>query len=375
MQIVAQNWLVLELTNSAFALGVVSALQFSPILLLSVFGGVVADRLPRRQILLATQTSAMILAFVLGILTEVGAVNFTYVMILAVLLGVVNAVDMPTRQAFVVELVAAKNLHNAIALNSAAFNAARLIGPAFAGFAIGVIGLSGGFYLNGVSFLAVIAGLLAIRTGRASVPRRVQVSSVLEDMREGIAFTVASPLILTLVLLVGLVGTFGMNLNVLIPVLARDVLKVGAGGYGVLTSAAGVGALVAAILLAYLNRAPKPRLLLGSVAALGISEIALAYVRQFALATVLLISIGFSMIIFTTLANTALQTATPDRLRGRVMSVYTTVFAGTTPIGSMFAGSLAESSGVGAPLALGGLISIGSLAITYRLHSTRSEQR
>lgn len=367
MQIVAQSWLVLELTNSPFILGIVSALQFLPTLVFSLPGGVVADRLPRRRILLATQTSAMLLAFVLGFLTQTGIVQIAYVMVLAFLLGVVNSVDMPTRQAFVVELVGGEDLRNAIALNSAAFNSARLIGPAVAGLAIGWVGLAGAFYINGVSFLGVIAALWAIRAGRRPVSRGVEAGSVWEDLREGLAYVAHTPVIWLVVLLVGLVGTFGMNLNVLIPVYARDLLQVGAQGYGLLTSAMGVGSLVAALILAFRGLAPRRGLVIGSAVALGALQMVMIVVQQFVVALVLLAAIGFAMIFFTTLSNTTLQTATPDRLRGRVMSVYTTVFAGTTPLGSLFAGGIAERWGVGISFFIGGVVSVASVGAGYLL--------
>ncbi len=347
MQVVAQDWLVLELTNSPFILGVVSALQFLPTLILSILGGVVADRLPRRRLLLFTQSSAMTLAFVLGILTLTGTVQIGHVMALALLLGTVNALDMPTRQAFVVELVGREDLQNAIALNSAAFNSARLVGPAVAGLAIGWVGLAGCFFLNGFSFLAVIGVLLTIRAGSRAVARGVQASSVAADLREGLEYVVHTPIVRFIILMVAVVGTFGLNMSVLIPVLARISLQVGPEGYGLLSSAMGIGALSAALLLASLGRIPRRRAYLASAGGLGILQMLLLGVHQYWLALLILVGIGFSMIFFTTLSNTVLQTSTPDGLRGRVMSVYTTVFVGTTPLGSLFAGTIAEMWGVG----------------------------
>jgi len=365
MQIVAQNWLVLQLSNSAFTLGIVSALQFLPTLFLSLPGGVVADRLPRRQILLATQSSAMLLAFILGFLTQTGAVQIGYVMLLAFLLGTVNSLDMPTRQAFVVELVSREDLRNAIALNSAAFNSARLVGPAVAGLAIGWVGLAGAFYINGVSFLGVIAALLAIHAGRRPASRGVEAGSLGDDLREGLAYVAHTPVIWLVVLMVALVGTFGMNMNVLIPVYAQSVLLVGAQGYGLLTAAMGAGSLLAALLLAFRGPRPGRRLVLGSAAALGALQMVMIAVQQYAIALALFAGVGFAMVFFTTLANTALQTATPDRLRGRVMSVYTTVFSGTTPIGSLFAGGIAEQWGVGVSFFVGGAVSVASVAVGF----------
>lgn len=365
MQSVAQAWLVLVLTNSALLLGVVTALQFLPILTLSLLGGVVADRLPRRRILLVTQFSAMVLAFVLAALTAADAVQIGHVMVLALLLGIVNSVDMPTRQAFVVELVSREDLRNAIALNSASFNAARLVGPAVAGLAIGWVGLAGAFFINGLSFLAVIAGLLLVRTGRRPPLRAVPTTTLWEDLREGLQYVAGTPTVRLVVLLVAALGTFGMNMSVLVPLLAREVLQAGAVGFGLLTSALGAGSLLAAMLLAVLGQAPRRRLLLGSAAVLGLFQVALAGVQQFGVAVLLLMGTGFAMIFFTTLANIALQTSTPDALRGRVMSVYATVFVGTTPFGSLFAGGLVERWGVGTAFFVCGLISVAAVAIGY----------
>jgi len=370
MQIVAQNWLVLELTNSPLILGILSALQFLPILVLSVFGGVIADRMPKRQLLLLTQSASLVLALVLATLVQTGLVTIGSVLILAVLLGMVNAVDMPTRQAFVVELVGPADLRNAIALNSAVFNSARLVGPAVAGAAIGVIGIAGAFYLNAVSFVAAIGTLAAMQAGRLA--RGGPASSISQDLREGLAYVARTRAVWLTILLVALVGTFAMNLNVQVPVLARDVLGVGAAGYGLLSAASGAGSLIAALLLASLSRAPRTQSLLVSAAVAGVLEIGLAVARQFAVAAALLAGVGFALIYFTTLANTVIQTSSPDELRGRVMSVYATVFAGTTPIGSLFAGGLMEVS-VGLSFAAGGIISLLSALLGYTLSSRSRE--
>ncbi len=374
MQTVAQSWLVLVLSGSPLTLGVVNALQFLPILLLSVLGGVVADRVPKRRLLLATQSSAMLLALLLGILTATGRVQVVHVFALALLLGLVNAMDMPTRQAFVVELVGPGDLRNAIALNSTAFNSARLIGPAAAGLAIGWVGIAGCFFINGITFLAVLAGLLAMNAGDRPTPRQVEPGSIWEDLREGLAYVAHAPTLRLVILLIAAVGTFGMNLSVLVPVLARDVLRVGAEGYGFLSSALGLGALLAALLLAFLGPSPRRRLVLGAAAGLGLLQMAMPMVRQFLLAVPVLAALGFFMILLTTLSNTVLQTSTPNALRGRVMSLYATVFAGTTPIGSLFAGAIAERWGAGASFFAGGLISVVATLAVYLL-SLRQHQR
>lgn len=371
MQVVAQNWLVLELSGSALVLGILTAFQFLPILLLSVLGGVLADRLPRRALLLVTQPVSMALAFVLAALTQTGAVRIGYVMVLALLLGVVNAVDMPTRQAFVVDLVGPEQLSNAIALNSAAFNSARLVGPAIGGVAIGAVGLAGAFYLNGLSFLPAIATLLPLRAGREPAVCPGERIPVLEDLREGLRYVARTPVVRLVILLVALVGTFGLNLAVLVPVLSRNTIGVGASGYGYLAAAAGAGSLGAALFLASLARTPSPTVLVAMAGVLGLLEVAAVGVAQFLPALLLLFGIGFAMVFFVTLANTLVQTATPTALRGRVMSVYTTVFAGTTPLGSLFAGSLAQAVSAGAAFAASGVICIGAAVVGWVVQRTR----
>ncbi len=366
MQSIAQGWLVLQLTNSAFLLGVVSALQFLPVLLFSLFGGVVADRFPKRRLLLVTQSCAMVLAFALAVLTSAGLVQVWHVMILATLLGVVNAVDMPTRQAFVVEMVGKEDLMNAIALNSSLFNGARVIGPALGGILIGWIGLAACFYFNGLSFLAVIAGLLAMRV-QSSVGASAIRQSIWMNISEGLCYIRQTPLILLLMSQIGLLAVFGMNFNVVIPVLARDVLGTEATGYGLLMSAMGVGSFFGALSLAYLSRTPRLSPLLIAAFFFGMLEVFLAGVRWYPLSALTMIAIGFFFVNFGASANTLIQTTVPDRLRGRVMSVYSLVFAGSSPIGSMFAGTVAYNAGPVAPLIVGGLICAIGATVGWRL--------
>ncbi len=360
MQSLAQSWLVLVLTNSPFALGLVGALQFLPVLLFSVLGGTIADRFRKRRLLLATQTAQMLLAVVLAVLVVENAVTYPDVLLLAFLLGLANSVDMPTRQAFVVELVGPADLLNAIALNSSLFNAARLVGPALAGLLIGAIGIAGCFFLNALSFLAVIAGLLLMRP-REERPRQIEsLAEVGRDLREGFAYVRASAPILGVVLLTGAIGTFGANFNVVAPILARDTLGVGAMGLGWLMAAMGLGSLIASLGLAYLGQAARPRLMLGSALAFSALELALAPVTSFGTALGLFAALGATMVVFSAVANSFIQLSVPHRLRGRVMSIYTTVFVGTTPIGNTLAGAIAEKYGASGPLFLGGLLSLGA---------------
>jgi MFS family permease len=367
MQTLAQGWLILQLTNDdAFALGIVLAAQFLPVLVFGLFGGVVADAVPKRGTIIATQVASMALALALGILTVAGAVEVWHIIVLAFLLGCVNAVDMPTRQAFVIEMVGREDVANAVALNSAAFNAARIVGPAIAGIIIGAFGVSTCFFLNGISYVAVIAGLLAMhvdqidargghRFGRSA-------GAVVENLAEGLVYVRRTPVVLLAVVLVGVVSTFGMNFNVLVPVFAKDVLHVGASGFGFLMAAGGLGSLASALGLAYAGRT-SARIVVAGAATLGVLEVALGIVHIFPLALALMLGAGFGSIAMTASANTVIQLNVPDELRGRVLSVYTTVFVGSTPVGGIVAGALAARFGASAAFVVGGGLSLAAAAV------------
>src|SRR5881398_869164 len=273
MQSIGQAWLVLELTHSAWLLGVVGALQFLPVMLLSLFGGVLADRLPKRRVLLFTQSFAMLQAVVLWILVASGHIQVWEVLVLASLLGLTNSVDMPTRQAFVVEMVGREDLPNAIALNSSVFNMARVVGPGLGGLIIAWAGVAPLFLLNAISFIPVIIGLALIDLrglytrkehivgGKgASAPRQ----STMQSLREGLAYVARTPSILLIITVIGIVSLFGINFNVVLPVFATNVLNVGAEGFGFISSAFGLGSLLSALWLAWSNRKPSIQYLLVS---------------------------------------------------------------------------------------------------------------
>jgi len=357
MQSLAQSWLVLTLTNSAFALGLVGALQFLPVLFFSSVGGTIADHVPKRRVLVITQSVEMILAFLLWFLVFEGIVTFASVLVLAFLLGVANAVDMPTRQAFVVELVEPDDLMNAIALNSSLFNAARLVGPALAGILIGLVGIGVAFFLNGVSFLPVIVSLLLMTVPAQPVRRLGSLKKITMDLREGFRYVRQTTPVLGVVLIMAAVGTFGANFNVVTPLMAQE-MGVGATGLGWLMAAMGFGSLVASLGLAYLGKEAHPGVMVGAAIVFGGFEIGLAAIQNFGPALVVLAIIGAAMVLFSALSNTFIQLAVPHRLRGRVMSVYTTVFVGTTPIGNTIVGALAERTGTAGPLILGGVLSV-----------------
>jgi len=361
MQNIAQGWLVLTLTGSPFMLGLVAAAQFTPILVFGLFGGIVADSLPKRPTLIATQTASMGLAFLLAFLTLTHTVQVWQVLVIALALGFANAVDMPTRQAFVIEMVGREDVGNAVALNSAIFNGARIIGPAVAGLAIGVFDIGVAFLLNGLSFIAVIVGLLAMRPSELNPARRVALPrtarAVVDNLAEGLRYVRDTPLVLLAVGVVGLVSTVALNFGVVIPAFARDVLGTGASGYGFLMAAAGIGSLLAALFIAFRGR-PDPRVIVGGAIVLGTLEVALGFTRSMPLALACMFGTGAGSISMAAMANTTIQLNVPDNLRGRVLAVYATVFAGSTPIGGLAFGALADAAGVAVSIAVGGAIAV-----------------
>lgn len=377
MQNVGQAWLVLTLTNSAFLLGLVSAAQFLPVLALSLFAGVIIDRVSKRNLLLVTQSALLLLALILAVLVSTGHVRYWHVLLLAFLLGFVNAFDMPVRQSYIVELVGSKDdLMNAIALNSAIVNAARIVGPGVAGLVLALWGPAVTFYLNALSFVAVLAGLWCIpdRPPAESTGR----SQLWEPLKEGLAYIRSTRAVWGPLLLLGVLSTFAMNFNVLVPVFARDALRQSAQGYGLLLSSLGLGALFGSLTLAgYTRRGPNPRLLLAAGVGLGLFQVLLAEVRVSYLGAALLLMLaGWSMVTFNASVNTTVQLAVPDDLRGRVMSVYTLLLVGVTPFGNLFAGTLAHRYGAPAAFLIGGGIGLLTslvAAFTYRSRARRED--
>ncbi len=365
IQVTAQGWLVFQLTNSVFLLGFVAFLSSVPIFLLSLFGGVVADRIQKKKILLFTQTAFMFLAFILAILTQFKLITAWQIMVIAVLNGVVMAFDAPSRQSVVVELVGKENLLNAIALNSAAFNSSRMIGPALAGIFIATIGMSGCFYINGVSFLAVIIALLMIKVN-GGVIKRESKGVLIHDLMEGLKFIRKHRIMLVLVVMVGITSLFGVSYTTFMPVFANDILKVGVKGLGMLMSATGVGALIAALFLARLGDFKhKGRLLISSAMIFSLSLVFFAASRSYPLSLISLILLGWASVTAISLINTVLQQLVPDEFRGRLMSVFMFTFAGFMPFGNLLAGSLAHSWGVPLTVMLSGVIcTVFFMAIT-----------
>jgi MFS family permease len=363
MQQVAQGWLVLTLTGDPFWLGVVATAQFLPVMILGLFAGVLADVLPKRQTLIAVQTVMMLLAVILTVLTATGVVEVWMIMVLAVLLGCANAVDMPVRQAFAIEMVGPRDIGNAVAINSAMFNGARVVGPAVAGLTIGAFGMAPAFALNALSFLAVIIGLSLMNDDELHlarlVPRPRSAGAVVENLREGLAFVRHTPIVLLAVTTVGLVATFGMNFQVVIPPLAQEALGSDASGYGFLMAASGLGALGAAVALVLSGR-PRTGRIIGGAILLGVASILLAMSTSYPVSLLLMVPIGAGGIAMAATANATIQLAVPDGLRGRVMSVYTTVFSASMPIGGLLMGAIASSLGILEAIAIGGVLSLAS---------------
>ncbi|HZR45079.1 MAG TPA: MFS transporter [Candidatus Manganitrophaceae bacterium] len=375
IQTVAQSWLVYRLTGSATLLGLVGFSGQIPVFLLAPFGGAVADRHPRRSIIIATQTASMLTALLLAALTLTGRVAVWHVYLLAGLLGVINAFDIPARQAFIVDMVGKGDFMNAIALNSSMFNGARIIGPAIAGVLVAAVGEGWCFFINGVSYIAVIAGLLAMEVKKPvrAGPQR----SALFGILEGFRYVVRTGPIRALLLLLGLVSLLGMPYAVLMPIIADRILHGGASGLGLLMGASGIGALLGTLGLAMRRQLHglETWVIFSSIG-LGVSLILFSLSRSFWLSAALLIPVGSSMMVGMAASNTLIQAMVPDSLRGRVMAVYSMMFMGMAPFGALLAGLLADR--VGAPMTIGiggGASILGSLIIGSRLRALRHETR
>jgi len=367
MQRVAQSWLVLDLTGSAFYVGLVDSIGTLPVLLFALYAGAVADRVSRRRMVIATQLGSMIVALAFAAVTFAGWQTVTLVIVLAALLGVAQAFDIPARQSFFTELVGLEDLPSAIALNASAFNATRLVGPAIAGVLIGAVGVAACFFANGVSYLAVLAALAAMHgpPGRRAVGPP---TSAWVNIREGLRYVSADARIRLLLLNVAALSIFGLPVLTLLPVVARQMLGRGAQEYGWMMSAVGGGALVGALSVAtFVSRMHKGRVLGVAAAVFGLALTGLALARTMAAVLVILVVLGAAMITTTALTNTLLQLLAPDWLRGRVISVYTFAFVGMAPFGSLFGGIVAEGFGVQAALALGGVLTtVATLAGVVR---------
>ena len=374
MNQVAESWLVYRLTGSALLLGTVAFASQIPVFLFAPIGGAVADRLNRRTILVATQSCMMVLAFALAGLTLTHRIKVWELMVLAALLGVVNAFDIPARQAFIVDMVSRDDLVNAIALNSSMFNGARVVGPAVAGIVVAAIGEGWCFFANAVSFIAVITGLLLMRLQR---PRLTIEGSPLENIIEGFKFVIKNRPIHALMILLGVVSFTAMPYAVLMPIFAEDILHGGAKALGLLMGCSGVGALAGALALAMKKSIQGlGRWVAVSCMGFGVALIIFSFSRYLWLSAVLLIPVGLSVMVQMASSNTLIQSMVPDQLRGRVMAVYSMMFMGMAPFGALLAGSIAHAIGAPWTVAMGGFVAIiGGAIFASRLPALRPAAR
>jgi len=363
MQQTAMSWFVYQITNSKLLLGTVAAVGSAPMMLFSIWGGSLADLYPKRSIIVATQTAQMICAFLLATGAWSGFATPLFIIIIAALNGVAMGFDMPARQAFTVEMASREDLLNAISLNSSIVNGARIVGPSVAGLMIGVVGVATCFLLNGMTFIAVIVGLLMMRLPPSERPAHAV--SAGEHAWNGIVYSIKHQRVRTVLLLFLAVGVFGWSYAVLMPAFARDVLGRGANGYGMLMSASGTGAFIAALVVATYGHLFTPRrLALGGVWLFSIALFAFSLSRNFYLALVFLLVAGFGMLLFFSTSNTVLQTIVPDEMRGRVMGVWSLVFGAMIPLGSLEAGALAHWLGTPFALSFGATICAVAALVT-----------
>jgi MFS family permease len=361
MQSMAQAWLVYRITGSSFLLGSVGFASQFPVFLVAPLGGIVADRHHRHRVVIATQIASMILALTLALLTLTGKVQVWHIFVLAALLGVVNAFDIPGRQAFLVDMVGKEDLMNAIALNSSMFNGARIVGPAIAGILVAKIGEGWCFFANGVSYIAVIVGLLMMRVQR---PARRAPASPWAHLIEGFRFVRQTAPIRAILLLLGLVSLVAMPYTILMPIFADKILHGGARGLGILMGATGVGALLGALTLA--SRSGVHGLgkwVAFSCGGFGVSLILFSFSRNFWLSAALLLPVGFGMMLQMSSSNTLIQAMVPDHLRGRVMAVYSMMFMGMAPFGAFLGGALADRLGAPLTVSMGAVACIGGAAL------------
>jgi len=368
MHSAAQGWLVLKLTDSPFYLGLVGMAGSIPILLFTLAGGVAADRFNKRNIILSMQGILMLLAFTLAFLVTTGVITVWHVLAIAFLIGTAHAFDIPARQSFFIELVGKKNLLNAIALNSAAFHGARMIGPAIAGVVIGHFGITVCFYINGLSFIAAIIGLIRMRFDE-DIPRRPVSKSISKEFMEGINYIFGEPRAYKLIALVGIISFFGFPYMTFLPVYAKDILKTGATGLGILMGFAGAGAFAGAITLAMSEGISRKDILL-SVAGIIFSTALLIFSSSETvwLSHIMLFLVGWGAVTQIATSNSLLQIIVPDSLRGRVMSSFTTVFLGMASLGNLAVGSLAYYLGTSTALMISaGLCLFVSILILCRI--------
>jgi predicted MFS family arabinose efflux permease len=367
MQQVAQAWLVLSLTNSPLRLGLVGSLTFTPILLFAIVGGAVADRLPKRRLLVLTQSLLACQTLTLAVLIWTGHVAYWHVCVLAVVWGVANTLDLPARQSFVVELVGRADVGNAVALNSAAFNLARIIGPAVGGLLLARAGVAPAYFINGAAFVVVIGTLLLVRARGAPLPRGG--TSIVEEIGAGLRYARGTPRIMLVLALLFVISITVFNFSIYVPLFARNVVRRGPEGFGLLMASVGVGAIGGALTLGAL-RAPSLRLLFATGFLSGAGLLLMSTVDDFVVAAAALFALGWVSVIVVTGCNVALQLAAPDELRGRIMSLHTFIYGGVFPFGAFSVGSISEAWGVPVAFRVAGLfalVGLGAVLAWWRL--------
>lgn len=355
MQSVAQNWLVLQLSGSSLDLGITVGLQFGPVLFLGAWGGVLADRVDKRRLLIVTQSVAAVLALILGVLAATDVVTVWMIWVLAGLTGCAVALDMPSRQSFVYEMVGPDHLANAIGLNAVIINTTRILGPAIGALLIAGLGVAPCFFFNAVSFVAVIVALVAMRRGELQPSKPVKREP--GQVRAGLKYVWRTPELRVPLVMMAVVSTLAYNFSVVLPLLTKSVYGRGGGAYGLLSAAMGVGALAGALLLASRAR-PSRRMLVASTMAFGVATLGLAAAPGYTAGLILLVPIGAAAILFINSTNSLLQLNAEDSMRGRVMALWSVVFLGSTPIGGPLTGALARGLGVRWAVAIGGAAAV-----------------
>lgn len=356
MQSIGQSWLVLTLTGSPFLLGVLGTVQFLPVTCFSLFAGVVIDKFPKRNILLVTQSISMLLALALALLVFTDHVHFSYLLILALLLGFTNNFDMPTRQSFTIEIVGKEDLMNAIALNSTTFNLARIVGPSIGAFMMAYLGAGWCFLLNGLSFIAVIYGLLQIKA-KPYVRKKKSEIGVLREIKEGVQYIARDRVLSQTLLLLFVIGTLGYNFNVLLPTFTKDILHMQEKTYGFLMSCLGVGSLVGALAVSIRSKkGPSLNLIMLCSIAISFLLVLIGFTQQYYWTGVGLAVQGLFNILMSTNCNSTLQIYSKEEYRARVMSIYSLVFTGTTPLGNLLSGYAADGLGADGAFILLGIL-------------------
>lgn len=364
MQTTTQGWLVLKITekNTSFLLGLLNAVQFTPLMIFSLFAGVIVDKFSKKKILLFTQSALMIVALTQSILVWTGVIKYWHLIIIAFMLGIINTIDLPTRQSFVIELVGKKDLMNAIALNSSIFNAARILGPSIAGISIAYLGVGYGFFANAISFIPVIYGISKIKVHNNK--KLKSDNKILTEIKDGLKYISKNFTLISTFALITIMGIFAFNYNVLIPIFSVNVLKLDSKGYGFLMSALGMGSLFGALTMAFRSKGgPKKIVLNGGGFVVCSLLIIIGCTKVYYLTALFLAVVGCFNVIFSTTANSTVQLNTEDKFRGRVMSVYSLLFTGVTPIGSLFTGAVTNNFGAAKGFIYSGIFSIILLSI------------